>query len=258
MNKLYAPLAVSLAATLVSANAQASDWLLWQDNSISYLAGKGFKVHPDHQQTITFEHANAWKYGDNFFFIDLTRFNGKKGQNLGKTVHYGELSSRLSAGKIFDRPFTLGPIKDVLLAMTYEFGEKDVEAYLIGPAVDLNVPGFDYLSLNFYRRYNEGSNDGSNVWQITPTWAITIPVGRSDILFDGYMDWVTDNDRGYHSNLHFNPQVKYDLGKAMGWSAKQLYVGIEYSYWKDKFGIEDTRAFHTNQSATSALVKLHF
>jgi nucleoside-specific outer membrane channel protein Tsx len=51
-------------------------------------------------------------------------------------------------------------------------------------------------------------------------------VGRSDILIDGYMDWVTDNDqtrRGtYHANLHFNPQVKYDLGKALNLGAKQL------------------------------------
>ena len=57
------------------------------------------------------------------------------------------------------------------------------------------------------------------MWQITPAWSYTLPVGKSDILIDGYMDWVTDNDqtrRGtYHANLHFNPQVKYDLGKAL-------------------------------------------
>lgn len=37
------------------------------------------------------------------------------------------------------------------------------------------------------------------------------------------MDWVPDNDqtrRGtYHANLHFNPQVKYDLGKALNLGA---------------------------------------
>jgi len=33
---------------------------------------------------------------------------------------------------------------------------------------------------------------------------------------------------------------------------------VEYSYWKDKYGIEDTQRFDTNESVTSFLVKMHF
>ena len=67
------------------------------------------------------------------------------------------------------------------------------------------------------------------------------------------------NARGtYHANLHFNPQVKYDLGKALHWGEKQLYVGFEYDYWKNKYGIEDSGAFKTNQDTASFLVKYHF
>ena len=49
-----------------------------------------------------------------------------------------------------------------------------------------------------------------------------------------------------------------DLGKALSWSAKQLYVGVEYDYWKNKYGIEDSGAFKTNQNTTSLLFKYHF
>jgi nucleoside-specific outer membrane channel protein Tsx len=35
-------------------------------------------------------------------------------------------------------------------------------------------------------------------------------------------------------------------------------VGVEYDYWSDKYGIEDSRAFKTNQNVTSFLVKVHF
>ena len=87
-------------------------------------------------------------------------------------------------------------------------------------------------------------------------------MGNSDVLIDGYMDWVVDNDQNargtYHANLHFNPQVKYDLGKALNWGAKQLYVGLEYDYWKNKYGIEDSGSFKTNQDTASLLVKYHF
>ena len=218
---------------LAGGQAMAGDLLQWQNNSLTYLYGKDFQVNPRIQQTVTFEHADGWKYGDNFFFI-----------------------------KIFDQKLEFGPIKDVLLAMTYEFGEDDTESYLIGPGFDLAIPGFDYFQLNFYNRHTEGDRPGDDVWQITPAWSYTIPVGDSDVLIDGFMDWVVDNDvndKGeYHANLHFNPQVKYDLGKALNLGAKQLYVGVEYDYWKNKYGIEDSQGFKTDQSVTSFLVKVHF
>jgi nucleoside-specific outer membrane channel protein Tsx len=253
-----------LAGGLLAAStaATAGDLLQWQNNSLTYLWGKNFAVNPEIQQTVTFEHADAWKYGDNFFFVDKIFYNGDKDFNNGPNTYYGEFSPRLSLGKITGQSFAFGPVKDVLLAMTYERGEGDNEAYLIGPGFDLAVPGFNYFTLNFYLRNTEGSRPGDNVWQITPAWSYTIPVGRSDVLIDGYIDWVVDNDqtrRGtYHANLHVNPQVKYDLGKALNYGAKQLYVGFEYSYWKDKYGIDSRGNLDSNQSVASALVKVHF
>ena len=252
-----------LATTLLAGGqAMAGDLLQWQNNSLSYLYGKDFKVNPAIQQTVTFEHADGWKYGDNFFFVDKIFYNGGKDFNNGPNTYYGEFQPRISLGKVLDQKIEFGPIKDVLLAMTYEFGEGDTESYLIGPGFDLAIPGFDYFQLNFYQRHTEGSRAGDNVWQVTPVWSYTIPVGDSNILIDGYMDWVMDNDSNskgdYHANLHFNPQVKYDLGKALNFGEKQLYVGVEYDYWSDKYGIKDSQVFKTDQSTTSFLVKFHF
>ena len=216
---------------LAGGQAMAEGLLQWQNNSLTYLYGKDFH-------------------------------NGDKDFNNGPNTYYGEFQPRISLGKVLNQKIEFGPIKDVLLAMTYEFGEGDTESYLIGPGFDLAIPGFDFFQLNFYQRHTEGSRAGDNVWQITPVWSYTIPVGNSNILIDGYMDWVTDNDSNskgdYHANLHFNPQVKYDLGKALSFGEKQLYVGVEYDYWKDKYGIDDTGAFKTNQSVTNFLVKFHF
>ncbi|WP_166366631.1 outer membrane protein OmpK [Pseudomonas akapageensis] len=252
-----------LAGSLLAAGqAMAGDWVQWQDNSLTYLYGKDYTVNPPNQQTFTFEHADGWKYGDNFLFIDKTFYNGKDDSQNGSNSIYGEVSPRLSFGKIFDSKLEFGPIKDVLLAMTYEWGENDVESYLIGPGFDLAIPGFDYFQLNFYQRNTEGDRPGDDVWQISPVWSYTIPVGSSDIKIDGFMDWVVDNDENsrstYHANLHFVPQIKYDLGKALHMGEKQLYVGIEYDYWSDKYGIVDTSSFDTNQNTASVLVKVHF
>ncbi|MGF6554840.1 nucleoside-specific outer membrane channel protein Tsx [Pseudomonas sp. S30_BP2TU TE3576] len=247
---------------LAASQAMAGDLLLWQTNSLSYLYGKNYAINPAIQQTVTFEHADRWKYGDNFLFVDSTWYNGEKDRNKGAHAYYGEFSPRLSFGKILDRRFEFGPIKDVLLAMTYENGEDDSKAYLIGPGFDLAVPGFNFFTLNFYYRQTEGSRPGDDVWQITPAWSYTLPLGNSNLLIDGYIDWVVDNDQNsrgtYHANLHFNPQIKYDLGKALGWREKQVYVGTEYSYWKDKYGVQDSSRFNTNENTASLLVKVHF
>ncbi|GAD61431.1 outer membrane protein OmpK [Aquipseudomonas alcaligenes] len=257
-------LGLSLAATLASGQALAADLLQWQDNSLTYLNGIDFKVDPPKQQTVTFEHASGWSFGDLFVFVDGIKYNTEATNGAGDGhTFYGEISPRLSLGKISGADLSFGPVKDVLLAATYEFGEDDVDSYLLGPAVDLNIPGFDYFQLNTYLRTTDGRRDGDNVWQITPVWSYTIPVGDSDLVIDGFMDWVVDNDDSYHANLHFNPQIKYDLAKAMGWG-KRFYVGVEYDYWSDKYGIDDNGFVGseilggTDQSAISLLAKAHF
>ena len=257
-------LGLSLTATLASGQALAADLLQWQDNSLTYLNGIDFKVDPPKQQTVTFEHASGWSFGDLFIFVDGIKYNTEATNGAGDGhTFYGEISPRLSLGKISGADLSFGPIKDVLLAATYEFGEDDVDSYLLGPAVDLNIPGFDYFQLNTYLRTTDGRRDGDNVWQITPVWSYTIPVGDSDLVIDGFMDWVVDNDDSYHANLHFNPQIKYDLAKAMGWG-KRFYVGVEYDYWSDKYGIDDDGFVGseilggTDQSAISLLAKAHF
>lgn len=258
------PLSLLLAGSLLStADVYADNPLLWQNNSLSYLYGKNFKVEEPIQQTVTFEHASGWSWGDIFLFVDNKWFNGESG-NAGHT-YYGEFSPRLSLGKISGSDLSFGPIQDVLIGATYERGENRNRNYLLGPAVDLNVPGFDRLGINVYYRKPDGiTGKPSGQWQITPTWAITIPVGKSDILIDGYIDWVV-NDAGSKArgdylarNLHINPQIKYDLGKALNWGEQQVYVGIEYDYWSNKFGIEDSSAFTTNQNTASAMLKVHF
>ncbi len=263
MNRITTSLLLA-SGLLATGQVLAGDLLQWQDNSLTYLNGVDFKVDPPKQQTVTFEHASGWSFGDLFIFVDGIKYNTEATNGAGDGhSFYGEISPRLSFGKISGTDLSFGPVKDVLLAATYEFGEDDVEAYLIGPAVDLNIPGFDYFQLNTYLRTPDGKRDGKNVWQITPVWSYTVPVGNSNVVIDGFIDWVVDNDKDYHANFHFNPQIKYDLAKGMGWGEK-FYVGVEYDYWSDKYGIDhhsylgDEVLGGTNQSAISLLVKAHF
>ncbi|HZX81354.1 MAG TPA: outer membrane protein OmpK [Lysobacter sp.] len=253
--------ALAGALLLVAAPA-ASDPLQWQNNSASYLYGRDFTVGPDVQQTLTLEHASGWSVGDLFAFVDLTAFNGEEDAATGASSWYGEIAPRLSFGKLAGKPLAAGPVRDVLLAGAVEFGEGPVETALLGVGVDLAVPGFDYVQVNAYRRQSLHSGDVRS-WQLTPAWRATLPLGRSDLVIDGYIDWIPVNRGGRHANLHVSPQIKYDLGKALGGPAQRVYAGIEYDYWSDKYGIDDDGPLGrdvlggTDQNTFSLLLKVH-
>jgi nucleoside-specific outer membrane channel protein Tsx len=38
----------------------------------------------------------------------------------------------------------------------------------------------------------------------------------------------------------------------------QWYVGLEYDYWHEKYGIDNSENFDTNQNTASLLLKYHF
>lgn len=229
-----------------------SEVVLWQDTSLTYLAGKQFEVNATEQQTVTFEHASGLSFGDTFLFVDFTDYR----DSSDASSYYGEFTPRFSVSKIGDVDASFGPIKDVLVASTFEFGKGDVESLLYGLGLDLDVPGFDFFQLNFF--YRDPQNNSSRGWQITPAFSYTMPVGESEIVIDGFIDYVfaSENDN-YEENLHINPQIKYNLGKLLWGDDHRLFIGVEYDYWSDKYGIKDSSAFKTDQSAYSFLLKYH-
>jgi nucleoside-specific outer membrane channel protein Tsx len=235
--------------------ATAGDLLQWQDNSISYLYGDNFELDPETQQTLTFEHVSGWSMGDLFVFVDGIYWDGARDFKGDRATYYGEIAPRLSAGKILDKDLSVLFIKDFLLSGCYEFGKNSDENLLVGPAIDLNIPGFDFVQLNLYRRFDDMSSD-SDSWQLTPVWKTTIPVGNTSIVFDGFIDWVFGDET---RNLHICPQLKLDVGALVGMEAGTLYAGIEYDYWKNKYGVRDgSFGLDTDQNTFSALVKYHF
>ncbi|MCE9687595.1 ion channel protein Tsx [Shewanella sp. AS16] len=242
-------------ALMLSPQAFADNLVQWTDFSITGLYGDDYKLAPSDEQTgFTLETAGGWQYGDWFAFQDLIYFDGNNGGQDSST--YGELSTRFSAGKILGKKITWGAITDASLALTYEEGEGPVNSLLYGLGLDFALPYFNYFSLNTYRRDAQSSGNHSDGWQFTPVFRIDFPIGNSKLVLDGFADWVfaTDDD-GYHSNFHFNPQLKYDLGQLIFGGHKQdkLFVGIEYDLWQNKYGVKGV-----DQHTYSVIAKYHF
>ncbi|TKB51462.1 ion channel protein Tsx [Ferrimonas sediminicola] len=242
-------LILTLAA--LSLQAQAGSLVHWHDVSVTGLYGDNFKLAPsDQQATLTLESAGGWRYGDWFLFQDFTHFRNSRGSD---STTYGELTTRLSSAKIFGTDYGKGALKDLSLAMSLEQGKGDVESLLCGVGVDLKLPGADYFKVNAYRRQGLASDNISDGWQLSPSFKSSLPLGKSQLVLDGYIDWVISyDDARKEETFHFNPQLKYDLGALLMDRHNTLMVGIEYSLWLNKYGIKGV-----DQDNVALIVKYH-
>lgn len=247
---IISSVALAFASLLLSVTADAKS--IWVDNSLSYLEGSNYKVGAQERSVFTFEHASGHTWGDVFFFVDRTSSED------GTNETYMEFSPRLSLGKLpGSKPIDFGPISDLLLTATVESNESQNSSFnhtLVGGAIDFDIPGFDYFQLNLYRRHNEAAQ---NNWQVTTVWGLPFKMLGQNILLDGFIDW-RDSNRDYASDINATTQLKLDVGNIMFQLPYTIYVGVEHTYWKNKYGIKSSKALDTNEENLNFLVKVHF
>nr|HPQ95927.1 outer membrane protein OmpK [Thiolinea sp.] len=190
---------------------------------------------------ITVEHSSRHHWGDTFFFMDRLQSDD------GTTQNYAEFSPRLSLGGVTDSDLSFGPVKDVLLASTWESGENfDNLLYGIGFALD--VPGFNYVNLNVYKAANDVSEDDE---QLTLTWGLPFKLGSADFLYDGFLDWSSASATNA-AEMNWTSQLKWNVGKHLALKSP-LYLGLEYAHWNNKFGIKGV-----DERNPALLLKWHF
>lgn len=229
----------TLCCALASAGVSAKQ--LWSDFSLSYVKGSQFEVVEPDQQTITVEHASGHDWGDTFFFID------RQESDSGASSTYFEISPRLSLGYVTGADLSFGIVKDVFLASTWESGDG-FDNYMAGLGVSLDIPGFQYANANIYRVNNETTENDT---MVTLTWGVPFAIGNADFLYDGFLDWSTEED-DHASESNFTHQLKWNAGKLIG-TAAPVYVGMEYSYWTNKYGIDGA-----DERNPALLLKWHF
>ena len=223
---LFAVLAAM--SSLVVGPLNASELIRFHTENLQLLHGFDYEVGDRERTIITFEHANAFTYGDMFLFTDFTL-----GDDRQRGV-YGEFSPRLSLTRMTGQNWSFGPVNDVLIAGTYEFGDEGLERFLIGGAVDLDVPGFTFLRLQAYHR-DDPTRPGST-WQGTVIWNRPFEVGGQRFLAEGVADFAGSEGAGVANQL-IVPRLLWNLPLGSDQSSP-LYLGIEHQYWNNKFGID--------------------
>ena len=207
------------------------------DFSLTYNRGHNYELGDSSRHIATAEYVNVSDWGDIFFFADFSKFDN------GHSQRYSELSPRFKLREFRDS----GVLSQVMLSTQIELGEESTN-FLYGIGMDLDVSGFRYLKINGLYRVNEDYNDNH---QLTSTWAVPFTLLDRKVLFDGFFDWTSAVDQR-STIFGLAAQIKFDVSDIFGMRSP-LYVGMEYVYWRNKFGIEGVR-----ESNPNLLIKYHF
>lgn len=217
----------------VLANAET----YFTDISYSLLRGTQYEVGDSQRNVGTLEFVSAGSWGDVFFFHDHLRFDNRQ------TDDYWELQPRFKLMSFAKSGF----VKQLYVATQWEHSEFQ-DNFLIGPGADFDIPGFQFFQINAYYRENQ---DADNNFQITSVWAVPFEIGSTQWLFDGFVDWASGTDNATE-NVNLTPQLKWNVGKNLNLK-NPLYLGLEYTYWNNKFGIKGVTENNLN-----VLLKYHF
>jgi len=210
---------------------------------------------------ITFQHAGGWEYGDNFLFIDHSRYSVNNDANFpveDSSEFYGEWYSTFSLAAITGNEISFGPVKDIGLVGGLNFApEVDSMWVLPGVKFSLDLPGFAFAQVIVTGYIHQGGGsatspvftvvDEDSSFMVDFSWAYPFKLGTTSWSIEGHLEYIDGRQQTNNfatteleSWILFQPQVRLDLGDALGNKPERLFVGIEYQYWKNKLGEDGT------------------
>ena len=265
-NLLCACAIATLTAVTLPSIANAADW---SDTSLSVRHGSAFAEPYDNNadgsrkdisKTIfALTHASGYKYGSNFLNVDVLLSskddpgNGVAG-NPGAQEVYLVYRNTLDIGKVRGAPITFGPMRGVGITGGIDLNTKN-DAYaskkrmfVVGPTLMLDVPGFLNVSALLFDESNAPNGIPSRYRYKThgaleADWGIPL----SDLwAFNGHALYIGSkgtNEFGGPTapETHVDMSLMFDAGAALSGPKHTFLVGLEYEYWRNKFGNPTTK-----------------
>lgn len=277
-----------LGCALIAAGLSAAHAADWSDTYIGYRYGTSFG-EPFNNQDIAknifnLGHVSGYKYGTNFLNVDMLLSDSKDpaspGSSSGAQEIYVVYRHTLDLGKITGHPesFKFGPIRGVGLTAGFDANTKDDAGYnskkrmlVAGPTVMLDVPGFLNVSIlqlwESNAPYNKFSHTATDRYDYDPhpmlSLAWGIPIGSLPLSFEGYANFIASKGKnefggGTKPETNIDMQVMYDASSLLGASKNTAKIGLEYQYWRNKFGNDHTGAAGSGAFAKTPMIRAEY
>jgi hypothetical protein len=284
---------VAMAAAAVC--AQAADW---SDTSIGLAHGNKFAEPYEgnniSKNIINLTHASGYKYGTNFFNVDMLMSNGQDAAYWDATANaYSKAAAQevyviyrntLDLGKVTGKDFKMAGVRGFGFTSGIDFNSKadngnnsKKQMVVAGPTVMLDVPaGFFNVSLlqlwesnsSFGWTTNHTATTGTDRVYYTPhpelsaSWDIPFTAGVP-LAFEGVANFIaskgTLNDGNQSKAETFiDLRLMYDISSSVGSAPKTFKVGAEYQLWKNKFGTDYTSFYGQGSYAKTPMVRAEY
>lgn len=254
-------LCTTIAALAATSATQAADW---SDTSIGYRFGSKFAEpfgsNDISKNIVNLNHASGYSYGTNFFNADLLMSDKKDPSSpdagSGAREVYIVYRHTLDFGKINSTSLAFGPVRGVGLTFGFDANVKVDAGYnsrkemlVLGPTLMMDVPGFLNVSLLLLKESNAPFNKFSNTAtprynykthpMLTAAWSI--PIGKLPLAFEGFANYIASKGKNEFGGptgpeFNFDGQVMLDMGALFQQAPGKLKLGLEYQYWRNKFG----------------------
>ena len=136
---------VGATALAASQGAMAADW---SDTSIGYRYGtkfgEPFGSNDIHKSIVNLTHVSGFKYGTNFFNVDLLQSDNKDAEAQEAYIVY---RLTLDLEKLTDKKFAWGPVRGMGITGGFDWNTKNDPGYaskkrmlVFGPTLFMDVP----------------------------------------------------------------------------------------------------------------------
>jgi nucleoside-specific outer membrane channel protein Tsx len=273
----------AVAAACGSMAAGAAEW---SDTSIGYRYGTKF-AEPFGRSDITksiysLTHVSGYKYGTNFFNVDLLQSDNKDPQsaasNVGAQEAYVVYRHTLDIGKISGKDLKWGVVRGWGATIGFDWNAKNDAGYnskkrmfVAGPTVMFDVPGFLNVSLLALNESNAPYSTFSGVStprytykthaMLTAAWGI--PIASLPVSFEGFMNIIGPKGRDEFggstaTETNFDGQIMVDVGAIAGGPKGTFKLGLEYQWWKNKFGNPTSGAAGPGAYAKTPMIRAEY
>ncbi|GAB3468440.1 hypothetical protein GCM10027321_36840 [Massilia terrae] len=275
----------AFAAFLLAAGA--SHAAEWSDAAISWRHGDAFR-EPFNPKRISKDifaltYASGYKYGSNFFNIDLLQSDHNDPASLtqksGAQEAYVVYRNTTDIGKVLDRELSYGYVKGVGATIGFDWNTKNDVGYnsrkrmlVLGPTLMWDVPGFLNTSILLLRESNAPSGAFPPISQVTgrytydthpmlsASWGVPVADGWS---FEGYLNFIAAKGRdevgnGTGAETHLDMELMYDIGRHFNQPKNRFRLGVEYEFWNNKFGNTERTTGNQGQRASTPMVRAEY
>jgi len=284
MGKIIATTA-GIAGISLSMLAGAADW---SDTSISWHHGtkfaEPFNTEDLSKNIISLTHVSGYKYGMNFFNVDMLMSDKKDPSNASATTGAQEVyvvyRNTIDIGKVSNKEYKFGIVKGIGATFGFDYNTKTDAGYnskkrmmVLGPTFMFDVPGFLNVSLLELWESNAPCNTYANPDacvsrytydthpMLSAAWGI--PIGTSAFSFEGFMNVIASKGKDEFGGdtkpeTLFDGQIMADIGMLTGGPKGTFKAGLEYQWWKNKFGNDASGPAGSGAFARTPMIRAEY